>query len=206
MTGIELPDPITDHGPAFAEVLNERKSVRSYSNESLVLKDLSQLLWAGQGTTHASTGKSLRTAPSSGAHHPFTVYCYCSEEGCLGLKGGLYRYHPRRHHLTLHKESIASTALADVFAGQQAISDTDVIFILAADPSDSLAEYPEKGEQFVLMEAGHIGQNILLMATALGIGSCPVGLFPSVDVNTLFDLPDEHDSVYAVPVGPLPVN
>jgi SagB-type dehydrogenase family enzyme len=32
-----------------------------------------------------------------------------------------------------------------------------------------------RGYRFALLEAGHVGQNILLVATALGLGAVPLG-------------------------------
>ncbi len=59
---IKLPKPKYSSGVSVEESLVKRRSVRDYTVESLTLKEVSQLLWAAQGTTSNFGG---RTAPSA---------------------------------------------------------------------------------------------------------------------------------------------
>ena len=40
-----------------------------------------------------------------------------------------------------------------------------------------MRKYGERGYRVLLLDAGHVAQNILLVATALGIGACTVAGF-----------------------------
>ena len=201
MTRIDLPDSPPNLDVALSSVLQKRASIRTFSSKPLVLTELASLLWAGQGTTHATTGKQLRTAPSSGAHHPFTLHVFALEDACISLSGGIYQYDPMGHSL-LHTSQIQDEHdLAIACMGQQAITESTLVIGLAADYTAVEDEYPEKGKQFVLMEAGHIAQNILLMATALQIGACPVGLFDDEEVAQIFTIPENQHMVYLIPIG-----
>jgi nitroreductase len=51
------------------------------------------------------------------------------------------------------------------------------------------------------MEAGHVAQNILLQATALGLGAVPVGAFQEQQVAKVLKLPRDQTVLYLIPVG-----
>ena len=50
-------------------------------------------------------------------------------------------------------------------------------------------------------EAGHSSQNLLLMATALGLGAVPIGGFEDDEVSEALDLPAGEIPYCLVPVG-----
>jgi nitroreductase len=54
----------------------------------------------------------------------------------------------------------------------------------------------------LLIEAGHVGQNIVLAGSALGIGSVPLGGFVDTDLARLLQVDIEREIVlYAIAVG-----
>ncbi|MEO0273147.1 MAG: SagB/ThcOx family dehydrogenase, partial [candidate division WOR-3 bacterium] len=59
--------------------------------------------------------------------------------------------------------------------------------------------YGARAERYVHMEAGHIGQNIMLQATALGLGTVPVGAFIDSEVKSVLGISEEP--LYLFPVG-----
>ena len=62
-------------------------------------------------------------------------------------------------------------------------------------------KYGERAGQFTLNEAGHSSQNLLLMATALGLGAVPIGGFEDDEVSEALDLPAGEIPYCLVPVG-----
>ena len=52
-------------------------------------------------------------------------------------------------------------------------------------------KYGERAVRYVHIEAGHVPQNLLLQATALGLGAVPVGSFDDVAVSEILGLPAE---------------
>src|SRR5207245_963618 len=63
-------------------------------------------------------------------------------------------------------------------------------------------KYLERGFRFALLEAGHIGQNLGLVATALGLASTCVGGFCDDEMNRLLGLDrDDEVSTYLFLVG-----
>jgi SagB-type dehydrogenase family enzyme len=52
------------------------------------------------------------------------------------------------------------------------------------------------------MEAGHIAQNIYLVASAMGLGACSVGAFYYRDLNQLLGLDGvKETTLYLIAVG-----
>ncbi len=62
-------------------------------------------------------------------------------------------------------------------------------------------EYGAVSTALVDRESGHVAQNILLEATAIGLAAVPVGGFEPEPVARLLGLPDGHDVRYLIPVG-----
>jgi SagB-type dehydrogenase family enzyme len=62
-------------------------------------------------------------------------------------------------------------------------------------------KYGRRAERYVHMEVGHAGQNLLLQATALGLGAVPVGAFNDDQVAKVLALPEGQAPLYLIPVG-----
>ena len=71
MEEITLPEPeITGEVP-LEETLEQRRSVRDYTDTPVSLEEIGQLAWAAQGITEEMSG--YRTAPSAGATYPIEL-------------------------------------------------------------------------------------------------------------------------------------
>src|ERR1035437_10151001 len=79
---IILPAPDRTGGKPLMQALNERQSIRAFTQENLTLQQLSDLLWAGWGINRADQKK--RTAPSSRNLQEIDVY--------VSMQQGLYLY------------------------------------------------------------------------------------------------------------------
>ena len=63
-------------------------------------------------------------------------------------------------------------------------------------------KYRERTYRYALLEAGHVGQNLYLTATALGLGACAVGAFLDDELNGLLGLDGEQEAaLYIIAVG-----
>jgi nitroreductase len=76
-----------------------------------------------------------------------------------------------------------------------------VCLILAIDIEHMKRRCGDKAEQYSLLEAGHVAQNVLLQATALGLASVPVGGLDEKKVAAALKLPAGTRPVYLLPVG-----
>jgi SagB-type dehydrogenase family enzyme len=77
-----------------------------------------------------------------------------------------------------------------------------MVFVLTGIALKSRLKYGERGYRFMLLEAGHIAQNLLLTANALGLGALPIGGFVDDELDRLLDVDGvEETSLYLVAVG-----
>ncbi len=201
-TLIDLPEPSTTGGPPLWQVLKARRSVRHYRPEPMPLDVLSQLLWSTHGITGEAPGRELRNAPSAGACYP--IEALVTANRVAGLDPGLYRYVPRHHALAPVREGELGPKIADATYGQTMCATASVVFIWTAVVSRTTARYGDRGRRYVFLDAGHVGQNAYLAATALGYGCCTVGAFDDDAMNEIVGVDGTTETVvYAATVGPL---
>lgn len=187
---IALAEPVTDGSVSLEASLAARRSERTFTTAEVAPEDLGQLLWAGQGITD---GEGHRTAPSAGARYPIELYVITDDE--------VGRYQPEHHQLESRGDDRVLPALGDLAFGQAFVSEAPLVIAIVADPARTEVEYGAAAEALVDREAGHVAQNILLQATALGLASVPVGGFDPAGVAELLALPPGRDVRYLIPVG-----
>ncbi|ASJ13445.1 SagB/ThcOx family dehydrogenase [Thermococcus thioreducens] len=192
---IALPEPRLESEISVEEAIARRRSIRSYRDEPVTLRQLSQLLWAAQGITAQRT--KFRASPSAGATYPFEVYVVAGN--VEGLAPGVYRYDPFNHTLVSVKPGDYRKALQDAALDQRWVGDAPLSLVLVAFYERTTSRYGERGIRYVHMEAGHIGQNIYLQATALGLGTVAVGAFYDEQVAEI--LGTDGAPLYIFPVG-----
>lgn len=190
---IKLPDPVKDSKFSVERAINERRSIRTYKDAPLTLKEVSQLLWASQGTV--ASGR--RAAPSAGATYPLEIFFVAGN--VEGLKQGLYRYKNKEHSLELIREGDFRKPVSDRALRQDMILKAPATIVVSAVFERTRARYGARAERYVHMEAGHVGENIMLQATALGLGTVPVGAFIDSEVKSVLGI--KEDPLYLFPVG-----
>lgn len=198
---IKLPDPELKSNMSVEESIQNRRSVRVFTNKSLSLKDVSQLLWAAQGITNKQF--NLRSAPSSGQTYPLEVYLVVGKNGVEGLSEGVYRYDPPNHQLQKILNGDKRSDLAKAANGQAWVKNVPVDIVITGNYQRTMNKYGNNNLsiQFVHLEAGHAGENICLEATARGLGTVSVGSFNDISVKTLLNIPVEENTLYIFPVG-----
>jgi len=85
--------------------------------------------------------------------------------------------------------------------GQEVVREAPATIVLTADYDRTRGQYPEHGDRYVHMEAGHVAENVHLVGESRGIGSCPVGAFVDDDVTDALDLPAPLEPLYLLPFG-----
>lgn len=193
---IKLPPPYYKGNVTLEETLKERRSVREFSSQPLNLQEISQLLWAMQGITNSLGG---RTAPSAGALYPLEIYLVVGNVKDLPI--GVYKYEPFKHRLIKIKEGDKREELSYAALGQPWVKKAAVDFVIAAVYERTTRKYGERGIRYVHIEVGHSAQNLLLQATALGIGAVTVGAFYDSEVKKVVGLKNEEQPLYIIPVG-----
>jgi SagB-type dehydrogenase family enzyme len=184
---ITLPEPNRAGGMTLTEALAKRRSVRSFAPTKLTQAELSQLLWAAQGVTD---DKGHRTAPSARAAYYLHLY--------LATADGFFEYVPAGHQL----QKLSGRDLRPSLSPQRTVTDAPAVFLIAGDyPRATQGGGAETGLRWVHLEAGHAAQNLLLQATALGLGAVPVGGIQPQPMQEAAALPASSTPIYLVPVG-----
>lgn len=196
---IPLPTDFSPGGLGLEEAIARRRSIRNYSGQAMSLAELSSLLHHASGVT-LEGGYPLRAAPSAGALYPIEIYPVAHD--VEGLEAGIYHYAVREHALELLKEGDFRQEIVKHALGQRMTGRANVVFLLTAIFQRTEWKYGARAYRYVMLEAGHIGENIYLTATALALGPCAVGAFSDDDLNRLLEIDGEEESViYMLTVG-----
>ena len=187
----------------LTEILVKRKSNRVYTQQNISLLQLSYLLWGCQGVKGIRGKKyaTLRTVPSGGARHPFETYMIVQYVD--GLNQGMYHYLPMTHQIEyLGPVNDLFNTVDQTLVGQTWAAKASVVFYFSCVPYRNEWRYGIASHGPILIDLGHIGENVYLCSTALGLGTCGLGAFDGDMINDLFHL-DGWDEfcVYAQPVG-----
>jgi len=187
-TIIQLTEPKLTGTVSFEEALAKRRSVRQFTTQPLSSAQISQLAWAGQGITEPQRG--LRTAPSAGALYPVELY--------FATQDGLFVYQPQGHSLQQILDQDVRGALAAA-STPGSVAGCDII--VAGSERKLVTQFQKDARKYMLLEAGHIAQNIQLQAVCLGLGSVPIGGFDTRDISKICRLPASLEPIYVICVG-----
>ncbi|MCK4806259.1 MAG: SagB/ThcOx family dehydrogenase [Candidatus Aegiribacteria sp.] len=195
-TIIQLPDREQDSGITLVEAIDQRRSIRIFTKDSITLPELVRILHSAQGIT---SERGFRAAPSAGATYPLSVFVIA--ENVDGLEPGIYRFHPRENSLMTVRTGNFLHDLALAALGQRCISSAPVAIAIVADYSITTSVYGDRGVMYVHMEAGHVSQNIYLQCTAIELGTVAIGAFTDNTVAEVLGLEENETPLYIMPVG-----
>jgi SagB-type dehydrogenase family enzyme len=208
--------PIGESGPQFqfpevasglvvplGEALKRRRSSRALAGRPLGWDQIGTLLWAAGGALPGvlPTGHRRRTFPSAGACYPVEIY-FCLPVPPDGAAAGPYCYLPEQggyaalpceHPL---EELLAASAYPDLVAPAGLL-----VFVVGV-PARVTTRYGARGYRFVLIESGHIGQNLYLAAAAMDLAVVALGGWDDALVDRWLGLDGiRASSLYAIAVG-----
>ena len=190
---IRLPEPEREEGALLWTTISRRRSKREFTHEPMSLSHLSQLLWATQGITDTAFDYPFRACPSAGALYPIETYVVVNH--VEGLTPGLYHFYGPGHLLEVLAERSLGRELAEAALGQDMVRMASVVFIWTAVIQRSKWKYKERGYRYIYLDAGHIGQNLYLAATALDLGCCTIGALYDDEVNRLIGVEGKQETV-----------
>lgn len=188
---VKLTEPRLKGPVSFEEALAKRRSVRRFTSQPLSLVQIGQLAWAGQGVTELQRG--FRAAPSGGMIYPITLY--------FATQDGTFVYNPREHSLEQTSDRDTRSGLAAAALDQEAVAMAGCDIIVAGSVRSLAARYSKKARRYMLLEAGHIAQNIQLQAVCLELGAVPVSAFDARGVSNACRLPKNLEPIYIICVG-----
>ncbi len=202
---IPLPAPVS-LDPPLGEVITRRRSTRDFAGDSIPADVLAALLHAGYGVTgelESEGGRPalrLRSVPSGGALYPLELYAAVLRVD--ELEPGLYHLDPLSQDLEVLRRDVTADELAPLSTYPEIVSSCAVLILVAAIFGRTRFKYGLRGYRFALLEAGHIAQNIILGATALGLAAVPLGAFYDRRTDAFLGLDGVNEStLYTIALG-----
>lgn len=199
---VELKRPLAENG--VLDLMARRRTVREVNQTNIPIEVLSDCLFAGMGITstvkNCVTDLPLSMTPSGGARNPYEAYVYAPR--VEGLSPGFYHYSAIEHSLGKISDTVLNNA-AELVGDQAWINDMSAIVFLCADFERTMWKYQDNNAyRVVLIEAGHIGQNIMLAATENGLTACPSAALAHTKISSLLELDGDLKSpIYALMIG-----
>lgn len=193
-----LPEPTGLKNTLLEEAVLARKSERRFSKTALSLEQLSNFLFFSCGLRdNKPPWTRNRTYPSPGARYPLEVYALSLNSE---LPLGLYHYNLKSHsvEILLKLDSFDCSS----FFNQDWIQKAAIVILVSGIFERNTIKYGELGYRHVLEEAGHMGQNFYLVATALNLNVCAIGGYVDEKLNQLLDIDGIKETViYALAFG-----
>lgn len=197
-----VPLPPAELGDiSLAEALAARRSRRTFGDRPITVIELATLLHAAYGVTGdlAGTPQLLRAAPSGGALYPLELYVLPRQ--VASVETALYHYDPLRHALE-RLAPLSAIAGPDLSPYGDLLERSAAVIAITAMFWRSRFKYGHRAYRFTLLEAGHVAQNAVLAAAALGLAAVPLGGFYDRAVDALLGVDGLHEaSLYLIPVG-----
>lgn len=190
------------HGAGLLDAISTRKSHRRFKSQSLSLVELSCLLWCTQGIKkELAPGTALRTVPSAGCRHPFETYLLVNRVESLAK--GVYRYLPLEHALVEeYTDEDLVEKLTPATLGQAFIASAPVTFVWSVIPYRTEWRYTTAAHRVILLDAGHVCQNLYLACAAIDCGTCAVAAFHQELMDRILRVDGRDEfTIYLAPVG-----
>lgn len=204
-TSPELPLP-QPPDTALTRLFPSRASCRAFAPKALPLPLLNGILWGSYGISRtermmpSDSLAQMRPVPSAGGLFPLEVY-FISQR-VESLPDGLHHYNVRRHSLETIQTAPQFERFRPALLMYSAVQDANVILFLAAVFKRTQKKYGPRGYRYILLEAGHVAQNVSLLAAEANLGTLCMGGYSDGLVNGLLGLdPLLEGVVYSVAVG-----
>lgn len=187
---------------SLGNIMRKRCSVRKFTKTPISKEELEYLLYASSGliTSNNDINKTRRPYPSAGARYPLEIYPLIFN--CIGFEKGLYHYNLKSNSLgSLFKKDLSSW-LVKALGGEKWVKSVAVTFIITGVLDRTRIKYGDRGYRYALIETGHLAQNMMLLATELGLGSCAIGGYIDSKVDKLLDISIQKEfTLYLIVMG-----
>lgn len=191
---IILPEPQKDLKFPLMKALEERRTIRKWSETPISEQEISNLLWAACGISKSKYGKvkSKRTAPSACNSQEIRVYVI--------LEHGAYLYNEENHELI----QIVKDDIRKDIGTQKMMKSAPMGLVFVADLSRMNSPFLKKEEAkrfSAWVDTGYISQNIYLYCAAANLGTVVLALINRDKLIKKMKLKEHERIVLAQIVG-----
>lgn len=171
--------------PPFTAVLEGRHSVRRFGKDPLTADELGELLYRGlrirsligpEGTGPDQAATVDRPYPADGAIHDLDFYVVVDR--CEEVPRGVYAYDAAQHALVLVKTepTDVDVLLEQARTAVNMNGAPPVLVMITARFQRLFWKYAGLGYALVLKHVGVVQQTLYLVATAMGLAACAIGV------------------------------
>lgn len=167
-----LPAPDVEALAPMAATLEARRSERTFAPVPEAL--IGALLWHAARTKESAPSPlgfqiEHRPTPSAGAIHPIHLVIQLTDERSWA------RYNPQEHSLDLLAKDDGCLQLLVDYSEQVVPRDGGHLILFVAEPGKTAAKY-ENPESLIWRDAGTLQGSLALVAAALGLSYCLLGI------------------------------
>lgn len=168
--------------------LTGRRSYRMLGHELPTAHQLGRIC----GLAHGVCGDAGRgPVPSAGGLQALELYLAVLTPSWL--PAGVYHYDRAAHALA----GIADLLDPDQLPSLITVSGGALIWLVVGDGARASAKYGARGLRFLLVEAGHLMQNLCLVSADTGLATVPLGGFFERPLARALQLPPTDEVLYA---------
>jgi hypothetical protein len=185
LSPIQLPSPQMEGGKPLMQVLKDRMTIRTFSEEKLPMQILSNLLWAAFGINRPD---GRRTAPSAKNWQEIDIY--------VATPDGLFLWDPQKNLLNpiLAKDVRAMTGT------QPYVKDAAINLVYVADYSKATGGGADK-DIWVGADTGFISENVYLYCASEGLVTVVRALIDRETLAKEMKLKAEQKIMFSQSVG-----
>ena len=191
------PAPSSELSTPVGELLEGRRTRRRLEARPLSRRDIATLLVRAAGHTgelETEWGtRPLRAYPSGGGLYPLELYLLVLEE--CELPAGLYHFDAHGPALSLLAEGSYRERVVDGFMADPMLRKAPAVLLVTALFLRSRFKYGERSYRFIMLEGGHLMQNLILTGQALGLSVVPIGGFLDRCMERILDVDGFEESV-----------
>jgi SagB-type dehydrogenase family enzyme len=178
----ELPAPERALPMSLSEVLEKRRTIRTYSNRSLSLAELSSLLHHSVRPLECINDpqlgdRVLRPFPTAGARSELEIYVVAVD--VAGLERGAFYYDASSHCLFRLREPDEQYARiiksVHITTGEKLNRDPPLVLLITAVFERVMWKYQGLALSLIYKDVGTLFQTLYLVATALNLAPCAIG-------------------------------
>ncbi len=170
---VTLPEPRKTGGMPLFEALNNRQTLRDYTDRELDIQTISNLLWAAFGINRED-GK--RTAPTARDWREFDIYVVTA--------GGWYVYEAEKHALL----KMSNEDRREYAGRQDFVHTAPLTLIYVADYDRMTGATDDIRDFYAATDVGFISQNVYLFCASEGLGTCVLGQVDRDKMREVFRL------------------
>jgi SagB-type dehydrogenase family enzyme len=183
------------------KLLIKRRSMRNFIDKNIEKHQLSSILKYSAGITttfHDSNNNniSFRAYPSGGALYPLEIYLMSYK--VHNLEKGLYHYNASGHYLEKIGLGFGKDELKEIVFTDGMEHNVSVVFFITSIFYRNMVKYGERGYRIILIEVGHLAQNIILTSIANKLNVCPIAGFLDDEINDKLNIDGIEETVQYV--------